>query len=141
MLWMTFGNSETMMKNISSMEQTVLIKGKIKVGEENFPVVYYDNPTSRSLVAQMPFTVTLEDYAGIEKIFYPPQSLNKDDAPEGAEPQIGDLMYYAPWGDVAIFYKNFRFASGLIPLGKVEHLEILMSAVKANAFRATFETE
>ncbi|MCB9331174.1 MAG: hypothetical protein H6574_08850 [Lewinellaceae bacterium] len=98
----------------------------------------YNNPTAQSLADQMPFTVELKDYAGIEKIFYPKTPLNKDGAPEGADPSVGDIMYYAPWGDVAIFYKDFGYASGLIPLGRLENVAGFMQAL-ASKSAVTFE--
>ncbi|MCB0841299.1 MAG: hypothetical protein KDD99_31735 [Bacteroidetes bacterium] len=117
----------------------VLTQGKVLVGTEVFNVTYYDNPTSRSLVAQMPFTVELEDYAGIEKIFYPKESLSKEGAPKGADPSVGDIMYYAPWGDVAIFYKDFSYANGLIPLGYFDDIAGFMNALKTHTSTVTFE--
>ncbi|MNU08615.1 hypothetical protein D3C72_2547400 [compost metagenome] len=33
---------------------------------------------------------------------------------------MGDLTYYAPWGNLAIFYKDFDYSSGLIHLGVIE---------------------
>ena len=78
-----------------------------------------NNPTAKSLYDQLPLEVDMEDYAGIEKIFYPPKKLSKDEAPSGYQANKGDITYYAPWGDVAIFYKDFSHASGLIPLGKI----------------------
>ena len=116
-----------------------MIEGKISVEQLIYQINYYDKPTARSFIKQMPFTVTLEDYAGMEKIFYPQQALSKAKAPDGAQPRMGDLMYYAPWGDVALFYKDFRFANGLIPLGKVEDIDGLMDALKLASFQATFE--
>ncbi len=101
----------------------------ITVSSQKFEAILYDNPTSRSLLDQVPFTVDTEDYAGMEKIFYPPESLSKEKAPNGAEPKKGDIMYYAPWGDVAIFYKGFRFSGGLIPLGKIENIEGFKEAI------------
>lgn len=43
-----------------------------------------------------------------------PRKLSIADAPKGADPSIGDICYYAPWGNVAIFYKDFGYANGLI---------------------------
>ena len=117
--------------------KTVLTKGKITVDSQILKVFYYDNPASRSLAEQMPFTVELKDYAGTEKIFYPKQSLNKEGAPNGADASAGDIMYYAPWGDVAIFYKNFGYANGLIKLGAIEG-DIETFKV-AGSMEATFE--
>ncbi len=35
-------------------------------------------------------------------------------------PQVGDFAYYAPWGNLAIYYKAFSYSSGLILLGRIE---------------------
>lgn len=106
------------------------IQGKITVGSETFPVTFFINPTTNSLLEQMPLLADLEDYAGLEKIFYPPEKLSTEDAPEGTEPLAGDIMYYAPWGDVAIFYKDFRYAKGLIPLGHIENIGGFLRALE-----------
>lgn len=113
----------------------------IKVGDQSFRVGLYNNATNQSLIAQLPLTVELEDYGGLEKIFYPPEKLSKAGAPEGATPKTGDMMYYAPWGDVAIFYKGFRYADGLIPMGQVEDVAGLVDALKSGGPTATIELE
>lgn len=107
-------------------------EGNLTVGSKRFTVIYEDNPTSRSLIDQMPFTVEVEDYAGIEKIFYPDPKLNTDEALDGAEPAAGDIMYYAPWGDVAIFYKKFRYAKGLIPLAHIDNISGFVEALASD---------
>ena len=35
-------------------------------------------------------------------------------------PQIYDLTYYSPWGNLAFFTEDFRYSNGLVPLGKIE---------------------
>ena len=67
----------------------------------------------------LPITVNLEDYANTEKIFYPDRKLSIEGAPAGFKPSSGDITYYAPWGDIAIFYKDFGYANGLISIGKI----------------------
>ncbi|WP_370589969.1 cyclophilin-like fold protein [Undibacterium sp. 14-3-2] len=39
---------------------------------------------------------------------------------DGGEPAIGDITYYAPWGNLVIFYKDFAYSEGLIKLGKID---------------------
>ena len=77
----------------------------------------YDNPTSRDLVSMLPLTLSFEDFNGTEKIAYPPRSLSTEQAPEGIEPLEGELTLYAPWGNLAIFYQDFRYSQGLVPIG------------------------
>ena len=116
------------------------IKGIITVGSETFHITYLDNPTVQSLIKQMPFTVELEDYAGLEKIFYPDPALSTKNAPDGAEAKKGDVMYYAPWGDVAIFYKDFKYAEGLIPMGHIPNIDAFVEALNSTN-SASFEIE
>jgi hypothetical protein len=58
----------------------------------------------------------VENYSSNEKIFYPPKKLNIKDTPL-ADAKAGTLAYYAPWGDVVVFYGNFGSAPGLYELG------------------------
>lgn len=107
-----------------NQEKQATIKGmklKISFGDTELTATLYDNPTSRDLISMLPITTELEDYASNEKIFYPKRKLTKDGAPSGYDPSKGDITYYAPWGDVAIFYKDFSYSSGLIGLGSIEN--------------------
>lgn len=79
-----------------------------------------DNPSSRDFLSQLPLKLTLEDHAGTEKIAYLPKKLSTEGAPSGFDPSVGDVTYYAPWGNLAIFYKDFGYAKGLVSLGVVE---------------------
>ena len=89
------------------------------MGDKNATAVLYDNPTSKDFLSLVPLTVDLEVYSEIEKIFQPPRRLTSKDAPKGFKPSIGDLTYYAPWGNIALFNKNFGYAKGLISLGRI----------------------
>lgn len=79
-----------------------------------------DTPSTRDFVSQLPLTFDLEDYASTEKIAYLPRKLTTEGAPKGSSSSAGDIAYYAPWGNLVIFYKSFGYASGLIPLGKLD---------------------
>jgi hypothetical protein len=79
-----------------------------------------DNATARDLLSLLPMTLTLEDHNSTEKIGYPPRKLSTAGAPAGVDPSVGDIAYYAPWGNVAIFYKDFGYSRGLIGLGRID---------------------
>jgi hypothetical protein len=93
---------------------------KMSFNGEEVIMNLYDNPTSRELLELLPMTITLEDYAGTEKIGYLTNKLTTEGAPSGIRPSVGDLTYYAPWGNLAIFYKDFRLSNGLIKLGHID---------------------
>ena len=75
-----------------------------------------NSQAAKGLYAQLPLNIKVENYSDNEKIFYPPKKLNTTDAPQ-ADAWAGTLAYYAPWGDVVMFYENFGSAAGLYELG------------------------
>lgn len=77
-----------------------------------------DSGASKDLVKQLPITLDVDNFGGNEKIFYPENKLNVNDT-SLADPETGDLCYYAPWGDVVMYYKPTSSAPGLYSLGKV----------------------
>lgn len=85
-----------------------------------------DSPTVRDFIARLPLTLKLEDYASTEKVGFLPDKLSTEGAPAGSTPAIGDISYYAPWGNLAIFYKSFSYSPQLVRLGRItsgiEHL-------------------
>lgn len=95
---------------------------KIKFSFEGKEIVVAlkNNSAAKTLLEQLPLTLKFEDYAGTEKISYLPKKLDTVKAPSNCTPLAGDLTYYAPWGNLAFFYKDYRNSNGLIPLGRIE---------------------
>lgn len=93
-----------------------------------------DSQTTRDFISLLPLTLTLEDYAGTEKVSDLPKTLSTKGAPSGSDPSAGDITYYAPWGNLAVFYRDFRYAEGLVILGKLDGgLEALDVSGSVNA--------
>lgn len=81
-----------------------------------------DNQTARDFYNQLPLIMKLEDYADSEKIGRGiPKKLSIADSPKGYAGNRGDLAYYAPWGNLAVFYTDSHvgYANGLVYLGKI----------------------
>ena len=93
---------------------------RLLFGSEEVTVALEDNPASRDLVSMLPLTLRFEDYNGTEKISYLPRKLKTRDAPSSCDPSVGSFTYYAPWGNLAIFYHDFRHSDGLVSLGRIE---------------------
>jgi hypothetical protein len=96
------------------------MKISIKVEDKIVTATLADNATAWDFASLLPMTVTLNDYAATETISDLPRRLSTEGAPEGSDALIGDITYYAPWGNLAIFYKDFRYSGGLIKLGKID---------------------
>ena len=102
------------------------MKIEIVVNGETATATLYNTPTGRDFASLLPLSLTLQDYADIERISDLPRRLSTAQAPEGMTPQAGDITFYAPWGNLAIFVEGRSWSRGLLPLGKVhEGLHVL----------------
>jgi len=96
-----------------------VMKLKITRGDKVITAILYENPTTRDFIAQLPLTVDMEDFAGKEKIFYPPKKLSATERKAVSDPKIGDINVYAPWGNIAIFYGSYSGSRDLIRIGRI----------------------
>lgn len=103
----------------SNIPKQETMKLKITIGQNTATAILYDNPTSRDFATMLPLTVEMDDYANTEKVFYPSRKLSTKDAPKGFKPSEGDITLFAPWGNIALFYKDFSYFNGLISMGKI----------------------
>ncbi|WP_332112905.1 cyclophilin-like fold protein [Streptomyces sp. ActVer] len=80
-----------------------------------------DSPAARDFADLLPLTLDLEDFHQTERIADLPRRLTTSGAPDPAVPRAGDLAYYAPWGNLALFYRDGDSASAdLLILGHVD---------------------
>lgn len=98
----------------SSMKVHLEIEGKIITATLN------NSAAAKDFAAMLPITLTLKDYSATEKVSDLPGKLSTTGAPAGIAPDVGDITYYAPWGNLAIFYRDFSYSKGLIKLGKID---------------------
>ena len=96
------------------------MKVRITIGRKVVTATLTDSEAARDFVSLLPLTLTLEDYAGTEKISELPKRLSTKGTPSGSDPSVGDIAYYAPWGNLAIYYRDFGYSNGLIILGKID---------------------
>ncbi len=84
-----------------------------------------DNATSRDFLSLLPLTLELEDYASTEKVAQLPRRLSTEGTPAAMTPRAGDFTYYAPRGNLAIFYNDGPHSPGLIKLGTLDSIDAL----------------
>ena len=96
----------TEINNGDEEPNTESMKIKITVGQRVITATMADNAAAQDFVSRLPLEVTLNDYNNTEKIFYPSPKL--------------DITIYAPWGNVAIFYKKWSQSSDLILIGSID---------------------
>lgn len=106
----------------SDKKETVNAEKKIKitVGKKKVMISLYDSPAANALYERLPMELKFEDFNNIEKISYLSDNLPTEGEPEGCDPKKGDFCYYEPWGNLSVFYQDFKHSNGLIPLGHVD---------------------
>jgi hypothetical protein len=98
-------------------KETAMTRIHVIVGEETLSATLDDTATGRDFAALLPLEITLADYHATEKVADLPRRLDTTGAPDSHAPKAGDITYYAPWGNLAVFYKPFRNSKGLVRLG------------------------
>lgn len=78
-----------------------------------------DNASARDFAALLPVSLRLVDYDATEKIADLPRALTMAGGPQASTPVAGDISFYAPWGNLAIFYRDGVESEGLVPLGRL----------------------
>ncbi len=80
----------------------------IRVTLDGRPVdaVLNDSPAARDFAALLPLTLDLKDFHGTERVAGLPHKLDTADASEPVAATVGDIAYYAPWGNLALFYQD-----------------------------------
>lgn len=115
-------------------QTTAPIKPKVEVmpkiyivsGTHELTATLDNNQAAKEFLSLLPITLTLTDYANTEKVSALPKRFSTKGTPPGYDPSVGDITYYAPWGNLAIFYRDFGYARGLVRLGTIEgNIEIL----------------
>lgn len=97
------------------------LKVNISVGDLTITATMEDNAAGRDFISRLPLEVTLNDYNNTtEKIFYPDPALTTEGVTCGCAPTPGDITIYAPWGNVAIFCKNWSHSNDLIKIGRID---------------------
>ena len=120
-----------------SAEERSVVKINIRIEDRVLRATLDDSAAAKDFASLLPLTLTLKDYASTEKIADLPRRLATDDAPAGIDPATGDIAYYAPWGNLAIFYKDFGYSSGLVRLGRID--SGIEDLARSGAVTATIE--
>jgi hypothetical protein len=104
----------------TEIEEGSQVELRLRVGGTVLRATMLDSETTRDFISLLPLTLTLSDYAQTEKVSDLPRRLSTAGAPDGVDPDAGDIAYYAPWGNFAIYYRDFGYSSGLVKLGSID---------------------
>ncbi len=112
---------------------------RILVAGTELPGTLDDTPAARDFADLFPLTLTLTDFHATEKVADLPRRLDTSTAPAGTAAKAGDITYYAPWGNLAIFYRDFRHSPGLVRLGTLEPAAVATLRGQHGPFTVTID--
>ncbi|MEJ5868491.1 cyclophilin-like fold protein [Pseudokineococcus sp. 5B2Z-1] len=95
----------------------------------------HDTPSALDLASLLPMDLSLGDFGETEKVSALPRRLDTDGEPDASTPDVGDIAYYAPWGNLAIFIRPAPRAQGLIRLGHLNRAEELIGLTAGTTAR------
>lgn len=96
------------------MKITMLLENK------EYSITLNNTLAAKDFYNLLPLTLSLKDFNNKEKIGFLDKKLNTTNPINSGKGFPGDITYYIPWGNIAIFYEEFNLGSDLIKLGKID---------------------
>lgn len=112
--------AQTSMQQPATQVPAQSMKLSMQVGGKNVTIALAENAATQRLIAQLPAELEFKDFNNTEKITYLPNKISVDGAPKGHAPKAGDMCIYVPWGNICIFYHDYKYTGDLVYLGHVE---------------------
>ncbi len=92
---------------------------RVTVDDQVITAQLADNATAEDLAAELPLTLTIRDFNRQEKVAKLPRPLTMEGVPTGDDPEINDLGYYSPSGDLVFYYRDVGYFDGIVRIGRV----------------------
>jgi hypothetical protein len=120
-------------------DQGEQMKIRITIGNERFTATIFDSAAGRDLHAQLPLTIAMTDHGSVEKTGPLPAPLSLAGQPDGADPDVADIGYYAPGNDLVLYYGDQSYYPGIVILGRLDGDAASRIADMRGAITATVE--
>jgi len=98
------------------------MKISLKVGDKVLTATLIDSKTTQDFISLLPLTLTMNDLFSREKYAHLPRAISEEGKRTHTY-EIGDVAYWPPGPDVAIFYRHDGQKipdPGIIVIGKID---------------------
>jgi hypothetical protein len=112
---------------------------RITVNDQIFTAQLADNPTAHDLIDQLPLTLRFRDFNHVEKIAKLPRTLTMAGVPAGDDPEINDIGYYAPSGDLVLYYGDVGYWNGIVRIGRLNAQDMSLIERQPDGFELTID--
>ena len=101
----TTGGTSSEPKAETSLKQADAMKIKLRIKDKVLIATLTNSKTTQDFVSLLPLTLTMDDLFGREKFGHLPRAIS-DGGERTHNYEIGELAYWSPGPDVAIFYRH-----------------------------------
>jgi hypothetical protein len=119
-------------------EEVAVTDIRITIGDQTFTAQLADN-TARDLIDQLPLTLRFRDFNRVEKIAELPRPLTMEGVPAGDDPEINDIGYYAPSGDLVLYYGDVGYFKGIVRIGRLDAADMSVIERQPDGFEVTID--
>jgi hypothetical protein len=123
----------------SPTEESGVTPIRLTVAGQQLRAQLIGNPTAEDLARQLPLTLTFRDLNGVEKIAALPRALTMEGVPEGDDPAVADIGYYAPSNDLVLYYGDVGYWNGIVRIGRLDPANLELIAGQADGFEVTID--
>jgi hypothetical protein len=113
-------------------ETSGVVRIRLIIGDRAATATLENTAPARDFAAMLPVTISMRDLLGREKPGRLPRQLDIADAPREYRYEVGEIAYWAPGNDIAIFYANDGQSiprPGLVRIGTIDTgLEVIAAA-------------
>jgi hypothetical protein len=95
------------------------MKIRLTFGDHTMTATLYDNASARDFASLLPLDLEIKDFGSNEKIANLPRKLTVEGNEPFSNERPYDLCYYMPWGNLAMFYADYKH-TGLVRLGRFD---------------------
>lgn len=123
----------------SVTEESDMTTIRITVANRQINAQLADNPTAQDLADQLPLTLPFRDFNGVEKIAELPRPITTEGVPDGDDPDIADIGYYAPSNDLVLYYGDVGYWNGIVRIGRFNSDDLDFIRGQPDGFQVTIE--
>ncbi|MDL2220470.1 hypothetical protein LJC55_02255 [Eubacteriales bacterium OttesenSCG-928-N14] len=114
-----------------------MIDISITIGSRVFPAKFYNNASAQAIVAQMPFTLDMEDYAAQEKVVTLGFALPDAATQQPAYINTGELYLWSG-NSLVLFYTTFANSYSYVPIGYIVDTTGMVDALGSSSVQVSF---
>jgi hypothetical protein len=125
--------------SIQTTQESTVTDIRIIIAGQHIQARLADNSTARQLAERLPMTLAFRDFNRQEKIAALPDPLTTEGVPDGDDPEVADIGYYAPSHDLVLYCGDVGYWNGIVRIGQFDRAQLTLVQNQPDGFSVTIE--